>query len=219
MRYLFIFIAFLVIGNCHTMHHHHENHPNHHMHQRTVDELAERFDHPSRDAWAKPDWVLSQIAKTPTRVWEIGSGTGYFTFKMAEKGWDVTATDPNQEFLDWIDQRKAKSPPKVGSKITTQKVEYHDPKIPPNQYSVVFLSNTYHHIEDRISFFQKVKKALPKGGKLFIVDFELGKGGEGPPEGMRISSSQASEELKKAGFEKVQIDNKGLPHQYFLVAE
>lgn len=46
-----------------------------------------------------------------------------------------------------------------------------DPQLAHGSVDVIFLRDTYHHIENRIAYFAKIKSALKAGGRLVIVDF------------------------------------------------
>ena len=45
-----------------------------------------------------------------------------------------------------------------------------DPKLPEG-VDLVFVSNTYHHIEDRAAYFQGVKRYLNPGGRVAILEY------------------------------------------------
>ncbi|HME09470.1 MAG TPA: hypothetical protein VKG25_20590, partial [Bryobacteraceae bacterium] len=49
------------------------------------EEWAKRFDGPERDAWQLPDRVLATLDVKPGQlVADIGSGTGYFSVRLAK---------------------------------------------------------------------------------------------------------------------------------------
>ena len=47
----------------------------------------------------------------------------------------------------------------------------HDPKI-PEKSDLVFICNTYHHIQDRSAYFENMKQYMQPDGRLVIVDFK-----------------------------------------------
>ncbi len=195
-------------------------HANDHMHHKSVKELAAQFDDPQRDEWQKSDWVIDQISKSKNyAVWEIGAGSGFFSFKMAKKGWQVTAADPNPEFISLMEEKKLNLSIPEKMRLKTKLTTYDQPSIPKGAVDAVFLSNVYHHIENRVAYFKLVKESMKKNAKLVIVDFEEGKGGYGPPDSMRVSSSKCRRELEEAGFKKFSVNQSELPYQYLLTAE
>src|SRR5580765_777073 len=58
-----------------------------HMEHRfdNPEQLAKGFDDPARDAWQMPDRVIAALELKPGQtVADIGSGTGYFTVRLAK---------------------------------------------------------------------------------------------------------------------------------------
>ena len=78
---------------------------------------------------------------------------------------------------------------------------------------MVFLCNTYHHIEDRAAYFDRLRTDLKEDGRVAIVDFRLDSE-RGPPH--KLDPAQLTAELVRAGYE-LAADHDFLPDQYFLV--
>ena len=83
---------------------------------------------------------------------------------------------------------------------------------------VVLIVDTYHHIENRISYLKKLRKSLRKDGMLVIVDFKKEKTPQGPPLELRLAEKHVESELKAAGFGLVTTDRKTLAYQYIIKA-
>ena len=94
-------------------------------------------------------------------------------------------------------------------------VEPDDPKL-PEPVDLVFICNTYHHIENRQIYFKKLKKHLLAGGRLVIIDFIKGDLPVGPPDQMKLSPDEVISELLSTGYH---LDQKleMLPYQYVLI--
>jgi SAM-dependent methyltransferase len=75
--------------------------------------------------------------------------------------------------------------------------------------------HTYHHIENRISYFAKLRESLRPNGRLAIVDFKVD-APHGPPPHDRIPPDKVTTELDAAGYSLV-ATHPFLPRQYFLV--
>ena len=41
----------------------------------------------------------------------------------------------------------------------------------PESLDLVFSSNTYHHLKDRVAYFARLRPALAPGGRLALIDF------------------------------------------------
>ena len=90
-----------------------------------------------------------------------------------------------------------------------------DPKL-PEPVDVIFICNTYHHIEDRQFYFEKLKKNLRAGARLIIVDFIKGKLPVGPPDQMKLAPDEVISELSSVEYHLVQ-KLEILPYQYVLI--
>jgi len=176
---------------------------------------AKRFEGPERDAWQKPDAVIKALdLKQDTIVADIGSATGYFPVRFARalpKG-RVYAIDIEKSMVDYLNERAGREDlPNLSSILGKPD----DPKL-PEPVDMVFICNTYHHIEDRQVYFEKLKKNLRAGARLVIVDFIKGKLPVGPPDQMKLAPDEVISELSVVEYclvQKLEI----LPYQYFLI--
>ena len=77
---------------CQNNTHHHS--ANKHMNESEFEELVERFEHRDRNQWQQPDKVLTSLGELNGKtIVDIGAGTGYFAFRLLEKGAKVIAVD------------------------------------------------------------------------------------------------------------------------------
>ncbi len=176
---------------------------------------AKRFEKPERDAWQKPDAVIKALdLKQDTIVADIGSATGYFPVRFAgalPKG-RVYGIDIEKSMVDYLNERAGRENlPNLSSILGKPD----DPKL-PEPVDVVFICNTYHHIEDRQVYFEKLKKNLRAGARLVIVDFIKGELPVGPPDQMKLAPDELISELSAVEYRLVQ-KFEILPYQYFLI--
>lgn len=178
------------------------------------DDLAKRFDDPARDAWQMPAQVIDALdLKAGDVVADIGSGTGYFTVRLARSpaAPTVYAVDVEQAMRDWVTRRAAQEGLKnvraVLAEVTRTNL--------PEKVDVALLVDTVHHIPDRVAYFTALKAQLTPGGRLAIIDFRKDSP-EGPPAEFRFAPEQISAELAQAGF-VLQRAYDFLPRQVFLV--
>lgn len=129
----------------------------------------------NREEWQQPDRVVETLAIQPgDRIADLGAGSGYFTFRLAEaagKGGKVYAADVDAAMLEAlkkdIETRKAKN-------IETILGEKTDPKLPRGGVDLIFLCNVYHHLENQAGYFKNLKKYLRPKGRIVIIDFQDG---------------------------------------------
>ena len=173
------------------------------------------FEHSERDEWQKPEAVIKALEfRGDEIVADIGSATGYFPVRFAKvlpKG-RVYGVDIEKSMVDYLNGRAKREG--LGN-LSSILGEPDNPKL-PEPVDMVFICNTYHHIESRQSYFTALKKSLRAEGKLVIVDFMKGSLPVGPPDSMKLSTSSVISELSGAGYRLVQ-QPEILPYQYLLI--
>ena len=206
----------------HHVHHHGDKNDsakqtsNEYMNQSTLDELVQRFESPERDAYQQPDKVLRYLGNLKgKKIIDIGAGSGYFSVKLANAGAIVIAADVSDEFQEYLKRRIEKE---QLSNIELRKIPFDAPSLSTQEVDMAFMVNTYHHIEERVSYFKKVKAGIKIGGELIIVDFFKSEVPVGPPVDHKISIDEVVAELKAAGFINFSIEVNLLPFQYIIKA-
>lgn len=194
------------------------NQANKHMHKHKFEDLVKNFESADRANWQKPEEVIKKLGNIKGKtVMDIGSGTGYFSFKLVEAGAKVIAADVNKKFREFIRQ-KQKERNVSEDQLRTLKLPYDSPRLASEEVDAVIIVNTYHHIENRKKYFNQVLEGLKSDGKLLVVDFKKEKTPHGPPLKMRLTVQEVKKELQEAGFSQVEIDMQLLPYQYTVLA-
>lgn len=200
-------------------HGHGHGEANEYMHSSEFNELVKRFESKERDGYQEPDKVIEFLGDIKGQtIMDLGAGTGYFSFRFENAGAIVIAADVNQQFQNYI-QKKKDSLKISDDKLRLRKIEYDDPLLGSNEVDKVVIVNTYHHIENRVAYFSKVKNGLKKGGELVVIDFMKKEMPFGPPVKMKLTADEVSKELKEAGFAEVQINDDLLKYQYIIRAK
>ncbi len=173
-----------------------------------------------RAMWQRPDDVIEHLALSPgARVADIGAGAGYFVTYLAEAvGADgrVFAVDVESEIVDGLRDDFADS-----ANVTPVLGEYEDPLLPDGEIDLVLLVNTYHHIQGRLAYFERLQGDLAPGGRLAIIEPDEALSGFFAlfvEEAHQSHPSEVQGELERAGYRLVaQYDF--LPVQIFHVYE
>ena len=104
-------------------------------------------------------------------VADIGSGTGYFTWRLAEKvgaSGRVLAVDVQQRMLDLtraaVEQRNLRN---VDYVLATDD----DPRLPENAIDLVFIAYAYHEFTNPEKVMAAVRKSLKPGGRVAILEY------------------------------------------------
>jgi len=175
---------------------------------------AKVFDDPARDAWQKPHEVITALSPAPDWVVaDIGSGTGYFSARLAHfvpKG-RVYGVDTEPEMVKYLAERAKRE---GLANLVSIAGSPGDAKLPAN-VDLVLMVDVYHHISDREAYFRKLRGSLKAGARLAIIDFRQD-APDGPPKSERIPPAQVQAELTRAGF-LLSKEHDFLPKQFFLV--
>lgn len=189
----------------------------HSQHPHTFDDTtkwAAVFEDSARDTWQKPEVILKALRLRGNEVVaDIGSATGYFStrFARAVPRGKVYGVDIETNLVDYLKNRARRE--KLGN-LTSLLGTADDPRL-PERADIVFICDTYHHIEGRKAYFADLKKSLKRKGRIVIVDFKKGKLPIGPPDSMKLSEEQITVEMAEAGYERMPLVV-ALPYQYAL---
>ena len=174
----------------------------------------------NREDVQKSPQIMKALAFRPgERVADIGAGSGYFTFQVAEAvgpAGSVQALDVAPEMLEYLDMRvKARK----ASNVTCRKVASDDPQLAPGSVDTVLMIDAIHYVKDRTAYAKKLLPGLAPGGRLVIIDYipkPMSERPWGPPPEQQFPRAQLDTEMAAAGF-KVQAAYDFLPEQFFVV--
>jgi SAM-dependent methyltransferase len=166
-----------------------------------------------RDGWQHPERVVEALSLVPgERVADLGSGGGYFTFRLAEavgSSGKVYAVDVDEGLNDYVRREARKRD--LGN-VEVVLADAADPGLPEAGIDLLFSCNTYHHLEDRAAYFENVRRVLRPEGRVAIIDFDR-------PSWLRrhfTSRDQLRQEMREAGY-RMAAEHDFLPRQLFVV--
>ncbi|MFO7824927.1 MAG: class I SAM-dependent methyltransferase [Cyclobacterium sp.] len=159
------------------------------------------------------------IANLPIKknsvVADIGAGSGYYTFRIAEKVPEgkIYAVEIQQDALDYIQEKAAnlnfdQVVPLMGSEKS--------PNLPANEMDLIIMVDVYHELEFPREMLQSIRESLKPDGKLLLIEYR----GEDPEVAIKplhkMTVDQVEKELTANGFELVK-NGQFLNIQHFLV--
>jgi len=125
----------------------------------------------SRSGWQHPDRVIAELQLQPgDQVADIGAGSGYFTFRLADAvgpTGHVYAVDVDEEIVRDLEEAAREG---GYSNVTAVLGEFGDPLLPDGEIDLVFLCNTYHHIDEQVAYFDRLRVDLKPAGRVVIVE-------------------------------------------------
>ncbi len=130
------------------------------------------FNRPDRDKEELPEQLIGALQiRRGTTVADIGSGTGYFTWRLAEavgpEG-KVYAVDVQQSMLDLtkaaVDSHKLRN---VEYVLATEA----SPRLPEGSVDLAFLAYAFHEFADPEATMRGIRRALRPGGRVVVLEY------------------------------------------------
>ncbi len=175
---------------------------------------------PTRASWQRPDSVVAALGLAEgDRVADVGAGDGYFTFYLAEAvgaGGRVYAVEVEEHLVDALERQVQI---RDAANVDAVLGELDDPRLPDRGVDLVFLCNTYHHIENRTAYFARLRADLSPKGRLAIIDMRAdltGIAGLFSHAGRSAPRADLYGEMELAGFRHVERHD-FLPVQIFEI--
>jgi SAM-dependent methyltransferase len=174
------------------------------------------LERPEREREERTDLLIDKLPLAADDVVaDIGAGTGYFSFPMAERVPDgrVLAVDIQQEMLDIVTARAAELgvdnvEPVLGT-VT-------DPRLPAGGVDLVLIVDAYHEFSHPREMGAAIAQALRPCGRLVLIEYR----GEDPRVPIKrlhkMTEAQAKAEMAAIGLEW-ESTGTFLPQQHFFV--
>ena len=186
-----------------------------------LEQATKDSENPDRNNWQKPRRVIERLGVlTDKVVADIGAGSGYFSFQILPNAGKVIAIDIDPQALAQIDTLAKSLSSNLQPKLETRLVGFDDPKLKDEEVDIVFLSNTYSYIENKVDYLKTVFNGVKPKGRIYIVDFKMKKLPQIFPNAEeRIPLFEVEKHLEAAGFRHVFSDDQTLDYQYIVIAE
>ena len=135
-------------------------------------ENAPFFNRPERDKEERPEMLMSALQIRPgATVADIGSGTGYFTWRLAQQvgpQGKVYAVDVQQSMLDLT--RTAVTEHKLNN-VDFVLATDSSPRLPERSCDLVFLAYAYHEFGEPAEMMRAIRRALKPGGRVVVLEY------------------------------------------------
>ncbi|HUE95287.1 MAG TPA: class I SAM-dependent methyltransferase [Longimicrobiaceae bacterium] len=176
------------------------------------------LERPTREREERTDLFIGRLTLQPGDVVaDIGAGTGYFSFPIAERVPEgrVLAVDIQPEMLQIIEQRRRA----LGiDNVEPVEGTIADPRLPRGEVDLIFIVDAYHEFSHPREMGRAMFEALKPGGRLVLLEYR----GEDPTVPIKLlhkmTEAQVRKELSSVGFQWVRTED-FLPQQHVLVFE
>jgi SAM-dependent methyltransferase len=174
------------------------------------------LERPDREREERTDLLLQNLAlKATDHVADLGAGTGYFSFPIAQQvgTGKVLAVDIEPEMLRLVEQRKLVD---GVHNIDTVLANERSPNIPNASVDVVLLVDAYHEFSYPREVMAGVVKGLKPGGRVVLVEYR-GEDRSVPIKLLhKMTQRQAIKEMSAVGLRWLRTDDY-LPQQHVMI--
>jgi SAM-dependent methyltransferase len=155
---------------------------------------------PDRIARFQVPLVLDKLdPATDALIGDLGCGPGIFSIAFAKRcpAGVVFASDIEPAQLDVVSKRAAEA---GLANIVPVLASLDDPHFPAGRLNLVFVADTYHHLENRVEYMRRLARTLAPGGRLVLIDYKPGQLEHGPPPDHKLAAGVMADEMKQAGY-------------------
>ena len=160
------------------------------------------LDRIGRDAEERPETLINGLEIAPgSAVAEIGSGTGYFTWRLARTigpAGKLFAVEVQQAMLDRTSETIRRH--QLGN-VETVLGDETSPHLPMGSLDLVFIANAYHKFSNPEAILSAVAQSLKPRGRLVILEFAEGHRFGPWDNAERMTEEQIRSEIEPAGFD------------------
>ena len=144
--------------------------------------------------------VLATLALPEDAViGDLGCGPGVFSLAFAKAcpSGVIYASDIEPAQLDAV---RAKIHEQHVHNVVPVLASLDEPHFPPGTLDLVFIADTYHHLDQRVAYMQQLARVLKPGGRVAILEYKSGQLPVGPPPAHKLAAGVREKELADAGY-------------------
>lgn len=176
------------------------------------------LERPTREREERTDLLIERLPiESDFVVADIGAGTGYFAFPIAERVPEgrVLAVDIQPEMLAIIEERKEE----LGvDNVEAVRGTITDPGLPNGEVDLIYIVDAYHEFSHPREMGEAMFEDLQPGGRLVLIEYR-GEDLSVPIKPLhKMTEEQVRAEMAVLGFEWVRTDDY-LPQQHVLIFE
>ena len=174
------------------------------------------LERPERERQERTDLLIAGLSLSDDFVVaDIGAGTGYFTFPVAQRvpRGKVFSVDIQPEMLARVERRKALE---NVANVETVLGEEDDPKLPAKEIDLAFIVDAYHEFSFPREMGERLKESLKPGGRLVLVEYRAEDRRVPIKRLHRMSELQVKQEMAAIGLDWIRTESY-LPQQHVLI--
>ncbi|MCK5216020.1 MAG: class I SAM-dependent methyltransferase [Candidatus Omnitrophica bacterium] len=128
--------------------------------------LFQRFGY---DIAKERDFIIEKAQPIEGKILEIGTGKGYFTVALAQKGFHFTTVDISEEEQNFAKMNIQYSG--LQEPVNFVVADAHKLDFPDERFDISFGINLMHHLDRPLKVIDEFLRVTASGGKVVISDF------------------------------------------------
>lgn len=132
---------------------------------RKYDGFIERY---AKNTYEQSIKLIKDELSSKSNVLEIGTGTGFIAFAIAEKVQEITATDYSPEMINVAKEKQMQS---LNKNIVFQECEASKMDFPDKSFDMIIGSNVFHLIPNADKAMREISRVLKDNGKIVLPTY------------------------------------------------
>jgi ubiquinone/menaquinone biosynthesis C-methylase UbiE len=132
-------------------------------------ERVKTFRDSGYDIVAERNHIVKIAQPIKGRILEVGTGKGYFTLALAQKGYAFTSVDLSEDEQKYARMNVAYE--KLSAYVNFMIADAHQLPWSDGHFDVCFACNLMHHLNRPLKVIDELLRVTTKSGKIIITDF------------------------------------------------
>ncbi len=183
--------------------------------------LVSTYENVEREEWQKPEQVIDFLGDLDGKVVaDIGAGSGYFSYRMLNRGARVIATDIDERFIMWLDDHVDIVREELQQNFETRLATPSDNALKKEELDAAIMINTISYIPQRQKYLRDLSTSMKSGAILLLVDYKSQRVPVPAPDLKdRSVVGMIEKDMLASGFSNISVDDCTLDFQWILMAE
>jgi len=188
---------------------------------KDFESLVSTYENVDRVEWQKPEQVINFLGDLEGKVVaDIGAGSGYFSYRMLNRGAKVIATDIDERFIMWLDDHVDIVREDLQQNFETRLATSSDNALETEELDAAIIVNTISYIPNRQTYLKELYKCMKPSATILLADYKSQRVPVPAPDlSDRSVVGMIEKDMLASGFQNIIVDDCTLDFQWILLGE